>query len=277
MVVSEVQIAFHSRLAHILGTLGERGFWTTLAAFLRDEVHFDSWVAMIFHPEKSPTVLYEGDSDLEEDLLFDEYIRVFYALDPFYVFSMRGIMPGLYRLDEVAPEYFRQTEYFRSYFARNVVSDELQFLYPLSHGDVVSLSLGTERRFNEDEVGKLCIYSPWILVMLERAVILCQPPASSEKTPEKDNAPGEQAKKIANGIGELESRLRSNGVWHLTEREIRTALLILSGYSTKNIARLMGISPDTVKVHRRNLYRKLGVSTQAGVFALCLKNKPAEA
>ncbi|WP_244191878.1 response regulator transcription factor [Komagataeibacter swingsii] len=41
-----------------------------------------------------------------------------------------------------------------------------------------------------------------------------------------------------------------------------------AGHSTKSIARSMRISPHTIKVHRRNIYEKLGVSTQAEVFAL---------
>ncbi len=46
----------------------------------------------------------------------------------------------------------------------------------------------------------------------------------------------------------------------LTLREIETARLILQGSSSKAIAQQMGISPETVKVHRRNLYRKLNVN-----------------
>jgi DNA-binding CsgD family transcriptional regulator len=68
----------------------------------------------------------------------------------------------------------------------------------------------------------------------------------------------------------LEERLRNRGDARLTDREVQTALLVLAGHSTKGIANEMGISPETVKVHRRNVYDKLGVSTQAALFALFL-------
>ena len=57
----------------------------------------------------------------------------------------------------------------------------------------------------------------------------------------------------------------------LTVREIDTARLILQGFSSKAIAQRMNISPETVKVHRRNLYHKLNVTGHGELFALVLR------
>lgn len=54
-------------------------------------------------------------------------------------------------------------------------------------------------------------------------------------------------------------------------REVETARLILQGFSSKAIAQQLGISPETVKVHRRNLYHKLNVSGHGELFALVLQ------
>ena len=51
----------------------------------------------------------------------------------------------------------------------------------------------------------------------------------------------------------------------LREREIVT--MVLRGHSTESIAMQLSISPGTVKIHRKNIYRKLRVSTQAELFA----------
>lgn len=59
----------------------------------------------------------------------------------------------------------------------------------------------------------------------------------------------------------------------LTVHEIETARLILQGFSSKAIARQMGISPETVKVHRRNLYHKLNVNGHGELFALVLQRR----
>jgi len=54
-------------------------------------------------------------------------------------------------------------------------------------------------------------------------------------------------------------------------REVDTARLILQGFSSKAMAQQMGISPETVKVHRSNLYHKLNVTGHGELFALVLR------
>jgi len=44
--------------------------------------------------------------------------------------------------------------------------------------------------------------------------------------------------------------------------------LFLHGHSTKSIAERLSISPETVKLHRKNSYAKLDVSSQAELFHL---------
>ena len=51
--------------------------------------------------------------------------------------------------------------------------------------------------------------------------------------------------------------------------------LVLRGYSTKSISQSLGISPGTVKVHRENIYGKLGVSTQAELFNMFIASVSA--
>jgi FixJ family two-component response regulator len=51
------------------------------------------------------------------------------------------------------------------------------------------------------------------------------------------------------------------GLAALTEREREVLKQILSGSSSKEIARELGVSPRTVEAHRQNLLRKLGIAT----------------
>lgn len=58
----------------------------------------------------------------------------------------------------------------------------------------------------------------------------------------------------------------------LTGREFDIAMLILAGESTPAIADKLYISVATVKVHRRHIYAKLNISSQAELFALAFRN-----
>ncbi|KXK67489.1 LuxR family transcriptional regulator [Pseudomonas monteilii] len=46
---------------------------------------------------------------------------------------------------------------------------------------------------------------------------------------------------------------------------------MLSGCSSKEIARKLEISVETVKVHRKHMYSKLGIKSQSELFSLFLQ------
>ncbi len=52
----------------------------------------------------------------------------------------------------------------------------------------------------------------------------------------------------------------------LTPREIEVLRLIARDHTSKQLAQALYISPETVKSHRRNLIRKLGVKTTGGLI-----------
>ncbi len=257
MLLPVSDLAFHQSLGSLVTRIDSDQFWPALATFLRKVGPFDSWVALIYQNGHPPIVLYEGDSDGTEDALFIKYVNSLYVLDPFYQFSLSQITPGLYRIDDVAPEHFRETEYFRRYFVHNVVADEVQFLIPLRDHGVMSLSLGGQTRFADSTIGTFCLFTPWLLPLMRLATYAdCNGALRTART----------ATNRADLVN-LEDWLRTNASSPLTDREIQTTMLILKGHSAKAIAHKMGISPETVKIHKRNLYRKMGVSSQAGIFA----------
>lgn len=57
----------------------------------------------------------------------------------------------------------------------------------------------------------------------------------------------------------------------LTARELDVGRLMLSGCSSKEIARKLEISVETVKVHKKHMYSKLGIKSQSELFSIFLQ------
>ncbi|WP_310476803.1 response regulator transcription factor [Sandarakinorhabdus sp.] len=53
----------------------------------------------------------------------------------------------------------------------------------------------------------------------------------------------------------------------LTPREVEVLGLLAAGQANKEIARALGVSPNTVKTHLTRLYEKLGVSSRTAAIA----------
>ncbi len=70
--------------------------------------------------------------------------------------------------------------------------------------------------------------------------------------------------------GQLNAALEAFGSSQLTDRETQVINLVLHGHSTKTVADKLSISMETVKLHRKHAYAKLGIGSQAELFYLFL-------
>ncbi|WP_392887888.1 LuxR C-terminal-related transcriptional regulator [Pseudomonas migulae] len=249
------EMPVHQGLARVFGALGQDGFWRALVDTLRLLVPLDNALVAVMRPGRVPRLLIDfdakGSADEHEELA--GYSAGMYLLDPFYQAACAGIADGLHSLDSLAPDQFQQSEYYLSYFRSVVGGDELQFMIN-TDGAVLGLSLGRATRFSLEEQGRLLCVRDWVLAAMRRHVQL---------TP----AGGPVAEAVAGDLATLLDRFDAR----LTVREIETARLILQGFSSKAIAQQLGISPETVKVHRRNVYHKLNVNGHGELFALVLQ------
>jgi DNA-binding CsgD family transcriptional regulator len=57
----------------------------------------------------------------------------------------------------------------------------------------------------------------------------------------------------------------------LTPREVEVLKLLAAGQANKEIARAMGVSPNTVKTHLARLYEKLGVTSRTAAISSARK------
>ncbi|NWE80086.1 helix-turn-helix transcriptional regulator [Pseudomonas yamanorum] len=250
MTLSLEDIAWHRSVGQMIDALDQPNFWTQLVRLLDQYVPFDSWVVLLFSSEHKPLVFAEcPGQDGEPDHLFQDYLNGLYLLDPFYIASREHSRTGLFRLAEVAPEHFELTEYYQRYFRLNVVADEIQFNCQQPDGRTLCLSLGSRQRFEPQQIALLSLIQPWVLSLLRQSLPHELNQVSAPQAPIQNDDWGAQ----------------------LTARELDVGRLMLSGCSSKEIARKLEISVETVKVHKKHMYSKLGIKSQSELFSIFLQ------
>lgn len=89
----------------------------------------------------------------------------------------------------------------------------------------------------------------------------------------KPNIPSASKDKFGNSTGDTKQyEDRFNKKHNLTKRELEILRLISNAKNNKEIAQTLFISDQTVSVHRRNLMRKLNVSSTASLIKIAYDN-----
>lgn len=247
-------------LAAAIAALGGDGFAPALERWLGAVLGQDNVTVVAYFSGRPPADLYRHSPRPEVHENFEKtYVNGAYLLDPFHELHIRRVPRGIYRLSEIAPDQFHRNPYFLDYYAATTLIDELAFIaYPVD-GMSLHVCLGRDAssnaRFAPREVARAHAVSPIVVALAERQW-------------------ADLASEGAQSAAEVSTRLResleaAHGV-HLSRRQAEVALLILQGHSSVSIGLRLGISPQTVKVFRKQLYRKCGISSQAELFTLML-------
>ncbi len=201
-----------------------------------------------------PLYLYD---DLPEEFATDTKIAWFegaYLLDPFVSLFENNAPDGIYRLRDIAPDNFFDSEYYRSYYLQTGLTDEVGLLINLDDQHAILLSLG-----NRDSAPADITQLADLQTAMPVLTALCRRQQSASEGQINFSAP-------------LDRAFRNFGRDHLSKRECEVVQLILKGHSNKSIARLLGISIDTVKVFNKRFHAKLKISSQAELFSLFLES-----
>ncbi len=247
---------FSQKLAAIMPEIGSDRLPPLLLSMLKSLVPFDNAVILHYRRDVTPVVYYNDIPPQERETQIDGFINSAFVLDPFYRAAVDQGVSGFHRLSDLAPEGFEKTEYYRSYFKYTQINDEVGYIIHLSATEFINISLSRmslTQRFNRTQISILDDISAVIETICKQQWDGQLPNGASQ-----DNQLPEQ----------LDSALKHFGTAYLTDRESQVVQLFLHGHSTKSIAERLGISPETVKLHRKNSYSKLDVSSQAELFYL---------
>ena len=248
---------FSRQLAAILPELGSDRLPSLLLSMIKSLVPFSNAVILHYIKGEVPRVHYDIPTLEREESQIGAFVTGAFLLDPFYRAAVDNKKSGLFRLSYLAPEGFDKTEYYRSYFKYTQIKDEAGYIFHLPGDQFLNISLSRlafSKRFDRTQMAILAD-----ITEIMESICIAQW--------------GGEVKKLQAESGnqlpvQLDNALKYFGTAYLTERESQVVHLFLHGHSTKSIAERLGISPETVKLHRKNSYAKLDVSSQAELFYL---------
>jgi DNA-binding CsgD family transcriptional regulator len=243
--------AWNERSAHLAVAVGCGEIGSALSALLKIIVEFDAIFLATFRRDAPPTVPYFVGTKEPGP----HYSDGPYLLDPFYLHFLNGGSDGCYRLSDLAPDGFRRSEYFSTYYGGLNIGDELGLLVsmdPQSCAHVSIVHRPGPTRFTRRDCRWLDAAGPLATEAMRRINATLAPPTLNQS-----------------GIHEsLQQAYQNFGASVLTKREREVTLLLLRGNSAKSIARSLLIAPETTRNHLKRIYSKLGVASQAELFAL---------
>ena len=238
-------------------TLGTPGLPTALTDALRAVVPFEFTVIFAYHRDHKPLDLFDDFPATKRKVMVDDYQEGPYLLDPFYLHSQSPTETRLARLRDLAPDRFYQGEYFRNYYVQTGLAEEIG--YVIDVGDDVSVVISAMREhkaFSAREFRDLESLLPFVAATARKhwcgliGQFLSQPASNGQRLPRL-----------------IEDAFQSFGRNLLTPREAEVVEYILKGHSADVTGRALGITSGTVRIHRRNIYAKLRVSSQGELFS----------
>lgn len=247
---------WHQALARAMRASHSPAFAAALVEALASLVPVESVMINLERCGGAPTLLHErGIPAKNRELLLQRYFSRGYLLDPFCLAVDQGLGEGFYTLGEIAPDDFFDSEYYKTYYLGAGSVEDCYFMLELDQQRRISISLYnglSARPFQTEQLAVLRSLAPVILEL-------------GRQHWQRD--PGELQPSSPDLNQQLHNAFMSFGDGQLTARELEVCHLLLRGHSAKSSAKLLEISPETVRMHRKNLYIKLAISSQAELFS----------
>jgi len=248
----------HARIAAAIDAVGHPGFSQAISGLCEAASGYTSTFISAFFHDHPPTELFDNLSDHLADTSIAPYLDFAYLLDPFHDVFRNGVSDQVMTLGECAPDNFRASTYFRRFYADTGLFDETTVFVSFGTDACIVISLGSREadfRLSADGLTSLKSLLPIISALCRRHWPRLHPSSITDQ-------------------GRLGSHLEKSfdrfGTSVLSNREGEIARLVLKGHSSKSVARLLGNSPETVKVHRKRIYAKLDIASQGELFSVFL-------
>lgn len=265
---SAVPAAWAAASAEIVDRFDDPILPGLLARALSTLIDFEYSVVFIYRGKANPIHIHDTFPSPQARAGVINYVKNTYLLNPLYNAYQRGLKTGVYRLRELPSQGLADRKSSRKFKVCATASEEIGYLtegWPagceelciameLPSGECAELALSRKAShgFADADVARLSTVIPFVAAAVRRYWRHAR------------------LMHVANTPDRGTDAVRTFGRNLLSPRERELAHLLLRGHSTASVGLRLGISTTTVKTHRKNLYSKLGIATQAEFFSLFL-------
>lgn len=250
--------AWIAAVAEIIGADQGKTVAEGLTHAIDSVVEHEGTALIAFHKDARPDVLHHTLEPAGRKHYIERYLDGPYLLDPLYQLALRSRNPTLVRFRDELPDRFRASEYYRQYCERTHLLDEMDYIVPVDRQTTVVLVIGRRTRmFNKSALHRLELIEPLVQASIQRIWHAWVARSGDGRSRDEVHR-------------RLTDCFENFGKSVLTRRERQISQLLLRGHSSKSVARELNIAPGTVMVHKRNLFAKLGISSQYELFSLLI-------
>ena len=232
-------------------------FFPAMVDWLRTVSPFTGAFVTALHPDRAPRHVYDNVRAERRRAVIDEYLDSAYLLDPIYDVFLSGRCDGAMRLRDVAPDHFRRSTYYKLYYGNIDLRDEMALLIRMPGRAALFYSLG--------RIGRESRFTARDLTGFRHRLQLIGSLSRKHFENRSEEPPTDIGLSISRAF-------EAFGAEVLTGREREIAALILKGHSSASIGAITGTTVGTVKIHRKNLYRKLGIGSQSELLSRFLQS-----
>jgi len=247
---------WNTLICEAISNVADDSFPQRLETALRALVDFDICMVFAYSQAEDSSALYHNLESNAARVVIDDYLAGPYLLDPFYGAVIEGKKTGFGAMRALAPDHFTRSEFYRHHYVRTGIADEMGLFFPVSEGKTAVLSVTRQKPKR-------------IFTEAERRLFTSAAPVVETFASSHWNQ-SERKSGLSKNQVSIEGLFDNFGTGVVTAREREIIALILKGHSSISIGHVLGISSGTVKIHRKNAYDKLQISSQAELFALFL-------
>jgi len=244
-------------LARMTQTIGSADWFDSVLNLLGSVCAMDSGGIMMYHREQRPRRILHRFNPQERALPEDAYVSGPYVLCPNYQLFAQGCPSGLYWLRDIAPDDFYESEFYRVFYSQIGLSDSMDLLWRINEDTALNIFIERSIRnakFRIEDRVAIHLLMPLIFAAAAKHHELSAAAARRDT----DNL---THRKVQSTIENFASSL-------LTQREREVLFYMISGYSSALTAQRLNTTEGTIKIHRKNIHKKLDINSQAELFSL---------